>query len=202
MATPWVLIRFVGMRGAVTRGGRGQPAGRPWRRSWRPGGPRARRETKAVRPAARSREGSPRPAGRWRSGWGSTRRAASAPWPSRSCGSGSSTSRCARPRSRSGRCCLSTCSAAPPAAWPGSGLVARVKRPLWAFLFFQCLLLAWSAGAILLIARLPPDTPVLAYFDEAWRTTGSCGWAGTPTSGGWRPPTWAFPPSSSGCRRC
>ena len=55
----------------------------------------------------------------------------------------------------------------------GSGLVARVKRPLWAFLFFQCLLLAWSAGAILLIARLPPDTPVLAYFDEAWRTTRS-----------------------------
>ncbi len=55
----------------------------------------------------------------------------------------------------------------------GSAIVARVKRPLWTFLVFQCLLLAWSAGAILLIARLPPDTPVLAYFDEAWRTTRS-----------------------------
>ena len=53
----------------------------------------------------------------------------------------------------------------------GSVLVARVRRPLWAFLVFQCLLLAWSGSAILLIARLPADTPLLAYFDEAWRTT-------------------------------
>jgi spermidine synthase len=53
----------------------------------------------------------------------------------------------------------------------GSALVARVKRPLWAFLFFQCLLLAWSAGSILLLARLPAATPIVSYFDEAWRTT-------------------------------
>ena len=33
----------------------------------------------------------------------------------------------------------------------------------------QCLLLAWSGAAILLVARLPVETPLLAFFAEAWK---------------------------------
>ena len=170
MATPWVLIRFVGMRGAVTAAAAANllaavaalvAAPRPGARA---------RTSGAARPLVRGRE--PRPAGRWHFGWRSTRRAASAHWPSKSCGSGSSTSRCARPPSRSGLCCLSTSSAAPPVAWPvrarRTGEEAPVVVPLLPV-----------PAARLVRRRHPadrpsaPDTPVLAYFDEAWRTTRS-----------------------------
>ena len=171
MATPWVLIRFVGMRGAVTAAaaanllaGRGGASG----------GPAARRaparRAGAARPRVRGIGAPGQPAAGPVDGAVRDERLLRA-WPSRSCGSGSSTSRCARPPSRSGLCCLSTSLGCAVGSLAGSMLVARVKRPLWAFLVFQCLLLAWSACAILLIARLPPDTPLLAYFDEAWRTT-------------------------------
>ena len=118
MATPWVLIRFAGMRGAVTAAAAANLlAGAAALLAAL--GPASAREGRLCLRAARSRDRSARPAGRWPCGWGCTRRAGSAPWPSRSCGSGSSTSRCARPPSRSGPCCLSTCSAAPSEAWPG-----------------------------------------------------------------------------------
>ena len=172
MATPWVLIRFVGMRGAVTAAAAANllAAVAALLAAPRPG---ARARDEGVQPV-RSFEGREPPASRPLALWmglyatsGFCALALEILW-----------FRFLDVAVRSTAFTFGTllslyllgCAAG---SLAGSGLVARVKRPLWAFLFFQCLLLAWSAGAILLIARLPPDTPVLAYFDEAWRTTRS-----------------------------
>lgn len=47
---------------------------------------------------------------------------------------------------------------------------ARVARPLRAFLVVQSLLLVSAALAIVLLSRLPADAPVLSYYQEAWST--------------------------------
>ena len=170
MATPWVLIRFLGMRGAVTAAAAANllaglsallAALRPGERS---------REEPA--PPARALEGSEPPASRPLALWmglyatsGFCALALEILW-----------FRFLDVAVRSTAFTFGTllslyllgCAVG---SLAGSVLVARVKRPLWAFLVFQCLLIAWSGCAILLIARLPPGTPVLAYFDEAWRTT-------------------------------
>jgi predicted membrane-bound spermidine synthase len=49
-----------------------------------------------------------------------------------------------------------------------SARAERVERPLRAFLVLQSLLLACSALSIVLLSRLPPDAPVVSYFQEAW----------------------------------
>jgi spermidine synthase len=170
MATPWVLIRFAGMRGAVTAAAAANllAGAAALLAAWRPG-ERARAEPQLP---GRALEGSERPASRPLALWmglyatsGFCALALEILW-----------FRFLDVAVRSTAFTFGTllslyllgCAVG---SLAGSLLVARVKRPLWAFLVFQCLLLAWSAFAILLIARLPPDTPLLAYFDEAWRTT-------------------------------
>jgi spermidine synthase len=54
----------------------------------------------------------------------------------------------------------------------GSSLVARVRRPLRLFLLCQCALLAYSAAVILLIAVLPASTPVYGWLLEYWGISG------------------------------
>jgi spermidine synthase len=54
----------------------------------------------------------------------------------------------------------------------GSGLVARVRRPLRLFLLCQCALLAYSAAVIVLIAFLPAETPVYGWLLEYWGISG------------------------------
>jgi predicted membrane-bound spermidine synthase len=44
-----------------------------------------------------------------------------------------------------------------------------LARPLEAFLDYQLLLLAVAAGAVVLLARLPPVTPVYSWFFDYWR---------------------------------
>ena len=44
-----------------------------------------------------------------------------------------------------------------------------LARPLEAFLDYQLLLLAVAAGAVVLLARLPPGTPVYSWFFDYWR---------------------------------
>jgi predicted membrane-bound spermidine synthase len=44
-----------------------------------------------------------------------------------------------------------------------------LARPLEAFLDYQLLLLAVAAGAVALLARLPPGTPVYSWFFDYWR---------------------------------
>ncbi len=46
----------------------------------------------------------------------------------------------------------------------------RVRRPLRLFLVVQSLIVATSALAIVLLSWLPGDAPVIAYFREAWGT--------------------------------
>jgi hypothetical protein len=46
---------------------------------------------------------------------------------------------------------------------------ARLGRPLEAFLDYQVLLLACAAGTVVLLARLPPGTPVYRWFFDYWR---------------------------------
>ncbi len=52
----------------------------------------------------------------------------------------------------------------------GSTRAARVRRPLRLFLVAQALIPVTSALAIVLLSRLPAGTPVIAYFQEAWGT--------------------------------
>lgn len=47
--------------------------------------------------------------------------------------------------------------------------VARLRRPLVAFLACQCLLLAASALAVIALAHLPPDLPVYRWYHDYWR---------------------------------
>lgn len=47
--------------------------------------------------------------------------------------------------------------------------VARLRRPLPAFLLCQCLLLLASAGAVIALARLPADAPLYRWFHDYWR---------------------------------
>lgn len=44
-----------------------------------------------------------------------------------------------------------------------------LARPLEAFLDYQLFLLAVAAGAVVLLARLPPGTPVYSWFFDYWR---------------------------------
>ena len=52
--------------------------------------------------------------------------------------------------------------------WLGMALAPRLRRPLATFLLCQCGLIAWSALAVTLLARLPPDFPVLRWFFDYW----------------------------------
>lgn len=51
----------------------------------------------------------------------------------------------------------------------GTRLVLRLKRPLHAFLLCQCLILGWSAATALLLAWLPAETPLLRWYLEYWQ---------------------------------
>lgn len=51
----------------------------------------------------------------------------------------------------------------------GSAIVHRISRPRRAFLACQCLLLAYAAAVLLLIAYLPPGTWLYHWFYEYWR---------------------------------
>ncbi len=51
----------------------------------------------------------------------------------------------------------------------GGRRAARLERPLEAFLDFQLLLLACSGGALALLVALPPQTPVYGWLFEYWR---------------------------------
>ncbi len=51
----------------------------------------------------------------------------------------------------------------------GAAIVHRVTRPLRVFLECQCLLLAYAGGVLLLIAYLPTRTPLYHWFFEYWR---------------------------------
>jgi spermidine synthase len=170
MATPWVLIRFVGMRGAVTAAAAANllAGAAALTAAWRQG----QRPREEPPPSVRALEGTERPAGRPLALWvglyatsGFCALALEILW-----------FRFLDVAVRSTAFTFGTllslyllgCAVG---SLAGSVLVARVKRPLWAFLAFQSVLLLWSGGAILLIARLPANTPLLATFDEAWRTT-------------------------------
>jgi spermidine synthase len=50
----------------------------------------------------------------------------------------------------------------------GAARVERVRDPLRAFLLCQCVLLAWAAGALWLLAALPADAPFLGWFYDYW----------------------------------
>jgi hypothetical protein len=59
--------------------------------------------------------------------------------------------------------------------WALGSLIAapfapRLKHPLRAFLTCQCALIAYSAAAVVLLARLPPDTPFYGWFVRYWRS--------------------------------
>ena len=50
----------------------------------------------------------------------------------------------------------------------GAPLVARVRRPLRAFLLAQCAILALAVLPVLLVVALPPDTRRFSWFVEYW----------------------------------
>jgi spermidine synthase len=51
----------------------------------------------------------------------------------------------------------------------GGRIAARLERPLATFLDLQLLLLASAGLALALVARLPPGTPVYSFFFDYWR---------------------------------
>jgi len=51
----------------------------------------------------------------------------------------------------------------------GAAVVHRIVRPRRAFLACQCLLLAYAGSVLLLLAYLPPQTPLYHWFFEYWR---------------------------------
>ncbi len=51
----------------------------------------------------------------------------------------------------------------------GGRRAARLARPLPVFLDYQLLLLASAGGAVALLARLPPGTPIYRWFFDYWR---------------------------------
>lgn len=50
----------------------------------------------------------------------------------------------------------------------GAAAVRRIRRPLRAFLLAQCLLLAYSGAAVVLMIGLPPSTPGYSWFFDYW----------------------------------
>jgi predicted membrane-bound spermidine synthase len=50
----------------------------------------------------------------------------------------------------------------------GAPYVARLRRPLRAFLLVQCALVALSAAVVAMIATLPPDLPFYDWYVEYW----------------------------------
>jgi len=52
----------------------------------------------------------------------------------------------------------------------GGRLAPRWTRPLSTFVALQCALLVWSALAVALLDRLPPDAPVYAWFVDYWKS--------------------------------
>jgi spermidine synthase len=50
----------------------------------------------------------------------------------------------------------------------GAGLAPRVRRPLRVFLVLQCVLVAYAAMAVLVLATLPADTPGYDWFVQYW----------------------------------
>lgn len=50
----------------------------------------------------------------------------------------------------------------------GASRVSRIARPLRAFLICQCLLLAWSGLSVLLLVAAPPKAPFYNWFFEYW----------------------------------
>jgi len=53
----------------------------------------------------------------------------------------------------------------------GIPLAERLRRPLRAFLLIQCLLLAYAGLSAVLLVRLPPEIPVYAWFARYWSET-------------------------------
>jgi len=53
-------------------------------------------------------------------------------------------------------------------ALAGAPLVARVRRPLRAFLLVQCALLAATALPVILVVAVPPTTRLLSWFVQYW----------------------------------
>lgn len=54
----------------------------------------------------------------------------------------------------------------------GAPFVARITRPLRAFLLCQCLLLAYAGAVVCLLVFLPTDTGPLAWYWSYWKTVG------------------------------
>lgn len=54
----------------------------------------------------------------------------------------------------------------------GAPLVVRLRRPLRTFLLCQCVLLAYAGAALLLLVTLPRDGSVLRWYWAYWETTG------------------------------
>jgi spermidine synthase len=54
----------------------------------------------------------------------------------------------------------------------GAPFVARLRRPLRTFLLCQCLLLAYAGTAVCLLAFLPTEHPLLAWYWRYWQTYG------------------------------
>jgi spermidine synthase len=51
----------------------------------------------------------------------------------------------------------------------GGRLAPRWTHPLRTFVSFQCALLGWAALAVALLARLPPSLPLYSWFVDYWR---------------------------------
>lgn len=66
----------------------------------------------------------------------------------------------------------------------GAPFVARLRRPLRTFLLCQCLLLAYAGAAVCLLAFLPTEHPLLAWYWRYWQTYGgfNLGSASDPTA--------------------
>ena len=45
----------------------------------------------------------------------------------------------------------------------------RLRRPLFVFVVLQCSILVWSGAIVLILARLPPQLPVLEWFYGYWQ---------------------------------
>jgi spermidine synthase len=53
----------------------------------------------------------------------------------------------------------------------GSWWAPRLRQPLHAFLLAQCVLLAYAAAVLVLLVRLPPETPGLGWYYAHWGTS-------------------------------
>lgn len=50
----------------------------------------------------------------------------------------------------------------------GTLALSRVRRPLRVFLLAQCALVGWALAAVLVLVKLPPDTPGYAWYVDYW----------------------------------